>query len=226
MKLIVGVGNPGVKYARTRLNAGFIAVDKIAQQLANTFPRLAHFEWKTTDKYQFLIVKDDPLTLIVKPRTYIKNIGTSVRNLVRFYNNIQENPKLKLRDELNADTSSSFRGNPALKVRGGRYETDLNDLHIIHYDAGLKLGEYKIQNERLKMLHESVNLIEKSLGNDCFWKVRVGVKNRNYESGIMNYGKKKIAGEDFLLQELTDVEFAILRQVADSIIRDLDLTIK
>ena len=38
MKLLVGLGNPGIEYEKTRHNAGFIALEKIAEKInANKF---------------------------------------------------------------------------------------------------------------------------------------------------------------------------------------------
>jgi len=81
MKLIVGLGNPGKKYARTRHNAGFLFLDFLADKW-----RMG--EWKKNTTFQALMVetkKDGEKVLLVKPQTFMNNSGKSVGPLARFY---------------------------------------------------------------------------------------------------------------------------------------------
>ena len=77
--MIVGLGNPGVQYERTRHNAGFLAIDKLAQKYSCAFPKNkfdAHFgEAQIGDKR----------ILLVKPQTYMNNSGSAVRAVSDFY---------------------------------------------------------------------------------------------------------------------------------------------
>lgn len=45
MKLVVGLGNPGSKYALTRHNAGFMAVDRLAERLDTPVDRNFYAPW-------------------------------------------------------------------------------------------------------------------------------------------------------------------------------------
>ena len=77
MKLVVGLGNPGRKYERTRHNLGFVIVDSIARQN------------KVTIKKQFFgalvgeWLSDGEKILLVKPQTFVNCSGESVRELMR-----------------------------------------------------------------------------------------------------------------------------------------------
>ena len=77
MKIIVGLGNPGRKYERTRHNAGFMAVDDLAQSL--------HFEL-SLEKCHALFGKGALGTekvLLAKPQTYMNDSGRSVAALLK-----------------------------------------------------------------------------------------------------------------------------------------------
>jgi PTH1 family peptidyl-tRNA hydrolase len=77
MKIIVGLGNPGRKYERTRHNAGFMAVDELARNL--------HVEI-AQEKYHALIVRtriDSVETVLVKPQTYMNDSGRAVGAILR-----------------------------------------------------------------------------------------------------------------------------------------------
>mgnify|MGYP001557836626 CR=1 FL=1 len=79
MWLIVGLGNPGAKYAMTRHNIGFMALDAYAQGVGN--PR-----WK--EERQALVVRlkmDDQEVIFAKPQTFMNKSGESVRALMDFY---------------------------------------------------------------------------------------------------------------------------------------------
>ncbi|MDR1488852.1 MAG: aminoacyl-tRNA hydrolase [Holosporales bacterium] len=79
MILIVGLGNPGVRYAYTRHNIGFMAVDYIARRL--NFSRfLSEFSSLVSEK---LIEKEK--VIIQKPQTFMNLSGGAVQKIVSFY---------------------------------------------------------------------------------------------------------------------------------------------
>lgn len=79
MKLIVGLGNPGIEYQFTPHNMGFLAVDRIAEQCG---VRVSNRQCRAlTGK----AVIADHEVLLAKPETYMNLSGMSVRELVSEY---------------------------------------------------------------------------------------------------------------------------------------------
>jgi len=93
MKLLVGLGNPGAKYARNRHNVGFMAVERIAD--AHRFPAWRkRFQGETTEGQ----IGDERVVLL-KPQTYMNESGRSVGEAARFLK-IAEDHIVVLHDEL------------------------------------------------------------------------------------------------------------------------------
>lgn len=80
MKLIVGLGNPGSEYVRTRHNAGFMAVDRLLEKHAPGVTPRGRFN---------AVVAEAPVgsekVLFVKPTTFMNLSGRSVAEAVAFY---------------------------------------------------------------------------------------------------------------------------------------------
>ena len=79
MKLIVGLGNPGKKYEKTRHNCGFMAIDFYAGKNNLTFKK------KFNSLYTETEVNNEKVVL-VKPQTFMNLSGNSVVKFVKFYN--------------------------------------------------------------------------------------------------------------------------------------------
>ena len=79
MKLIVGLGNPGEKYASTRHNIGFMVVERLGRELGTGQP-----VWETSDKWNVETAKIGEV-LLVKPLTFMNKSGYAVKALVDFY---------------------------------------------------------------------------------------------------------------------------------------------
>ena len=77
--LIVGLGNPGTEYEKTRHNVGFMFVDYLANRLG--FPE---FKEKFDALYSDCVINNLKL-IIVKPQTYMNSSGKSVQQFVSFY---------------------------------------------------------------------------------------------------------------------------------------------
>lgn len=76
MKIIVGLGNPGKEYERSRHNAGFMVVDCLAQQLGCQF--------KTENDFSAMIAKTNQYVLI-KPQTFMNDSGRAVQSWLHYY---------------------------------------------------------------------------------------------------------------------------------------------
>ena len=79
MKLFVGLGNPGDKYAHNRHNIGFMALDRIAEDHA-------FGPWR--NKFQGQICEGklgDKKVLLLKPTTFMNISGQSVGEAARFH---------------------------------------------------------------------------------------------------------------------------------------------
>ena len=77
--LIVGLGNPGLQYEKTRHNAGFMVMDTLAQKLGFSI-----------SKYKFKAkLAETEISgrrcLVMKPETYMNNSGQAVAEAMNFY---------------------------------------------------------------------------------------------------------------------------------------------
>jgi PTH1 family peptidyl-tRNA hydrolase len=80
LKLIVGLGNPGPEYARTRHNAGFWLVDELARRHGGTF----RFEGKHQAELARVALGGEDLWLM-KPMTFMNRSGGPVSSVLGFY---------------------------------------------------------------------------------------------------------------------------------------------
>ncbi len=80
LRLLVGLGNPGAVYSRTRHNAGFWFIDALAQRESARWG----YEAKLQGEAAKVVVADQPLWLL-KPTTFMNKSGLSVTAALRYY---------------------------------------------------------------------------------------------------------------------------------------------
>lgn len=130
MKLIVGLGNPGPKYERTRHNAGFMVVDRVARELGTEFNR-NRFEAETAETR-----RGGEQLLLVKPQTYMNLSGRSVGSAAAFFK-VPLSEILVVHDELDLafgavrfKNGGGAAGHNGLKSIGAQLGNDFPRLRI------------------------------------------------------------------------------------------------
>jgi PTH1 family peptidyl-tRNA hydrolase len=119
IQLIVGLGNPGQKYTKTRHNAGFWFVDALANHANVPFRSEAKFSGEVCK----LQLEGQALWLL-KPTTFMNRSGLAVQQLASFYK-IPVEHILVVHDELDLDP-----GTARLKSAGGHGgHNGLRDIH-------------------------------------------------------------------------------------------------
>ena len=97
--IIAGLGNPGSKYAKTRHNAGFMVVDKLAQKNGFSF-RKAKFQSLIADEYV-----GGKRCLVMKPQTMMNLSGEAIYDAASYYNIPDENIII-IFDDISLDVGS------------------------------------------------------------------------------------------------------------------------
>ncbi len=109
--LVVGLGNPGDKYANTRHNVGFLVAEELAFRLGGKF---------SSNKHRALVLEtrlgvggESPKVVIVKPQTYMNDSGNAVAPIAQYFN-CQPNQIIAIHDELDLPFNSL-----RIKIGGG-----------------------------------------------------------------------------------------------------------
>jgi PTH1 family peptidyl-tRNA hydrolase len=187
MKLIIGLGNPGKKYAKTRHNIGFMMADKLKEEW--NFPdfefskkfgaEISEGKISVSSRAERSRVEgsrnntaSNIKILLIKPRTFMNRSGEAVKKIMNFY-------KMK----------------PA-------------DLIIIHDDLDIDLGKYKISTDSSAAGHRGVESIITALGTKNFKRLRIGIE------GTALRQKRKIPGDEFVLKNFTPSENRIIQKIS------------
>ena len=97
MKLIVGLGNPGEKYAQTRHNVGWLVVDELARRAGGS--------WRKDGEAEVCEVRlgtaPGEKVLLVKPQTFMNTSGKAVWPLMSFYK-LEGEQLLVVQDDLDS----------------------------------------------------------------------------------------------------------------------------
>lgn len=167
IQLIIGLGNPGEKYSKTRHNAGFWFIDALADKYGGSF--------KTETKFSGEIAKvniDGQAVWLLKPTTFMNRSGLAAHQITQFYKIPTENV-LVAYDELDLPI-----GTARIKQSGGHGgHNGLRDIHaqitkeylrlrlgIGHPGDSKKVADYVLsrpnQNDEIGI----INAIDRSLG--------------------------------------------------------------
>jgi peptidyl-tRNA hydrolase, PTH1 family len=177
MALIVGLGNPEPHYHITRHNAGWRAVEVMAQA------------WSSEDEVEFRSksswsgrVAEVEGQVLLQPTTYMNDSGKAV-----------------------AAATKSLAQRVSGKESLANGDVQYTQLFVCFDDLDLELGNWKIQFGRGPKVHNGLSSIIATLGTDQFWTVRLGVDGRHGDrtlSGSEYVLRPFLAEEKTLVEEM------------------------
>ncbi len=188
MYLIVGLGNPGKQYEKSRHNIGFVVVDKANFNFsrhsgiplaAGKFPT-----FKLNKKFKCQISKGDvggEKLIIAKPQTFMNNSGEVVTAISHFY------------------------------------KIPTHHIIIVHDDLDLPLGEFKIQQNRGAAGHNGVQSVIDRLGTRDFIRIRIGIASSDTaKTGadfvLAKFSKAEMAKLQKTLEQVVEAVKSIVSQ--------------
>ncbi len=128
MKLIVGLGNPGKKYANSRHNFGFMTIDKFAKERG--------LSWRYNLDWTAYYIKTDNFVLL-KPVTFMNKSGVSTVAASRFFK-IDKKDILIIHDEIDLPFGKIRISFDSLSA--GHKGVD----SIIQYLSGVEFGRLRL----------------------------------------------------------------------------------
>lgn len=130
MKLFVGLGNPGAKYAQNRHNIGFMAVDRIAAD-HGFGPWRSKFQGSVSEG-----VLSGEKIILLKPETFMNRSGQSVGEAARFYK-VDPSDIVVFHDEIDLAPGK-------LRVKQGGGHAGHNGLRSLHGHIGDAYGRVRM----------------------------------------------------------------------------------
>lgn len=167
MKLIVGLGNPGREYEKTRHNIGFMTIDNYADKLGVTINKS-----KFNGLYSEILINGEKV-IFLKPQSYINLSGEVIRKFVDFYK-ININDILIIHDDLDLNigtykikqkgSSGGHNGLKNIELHLGTQEYKRIKIGISN-DKNIDTKDYvlgklsKEENDKLELVEKEVLVI-------------------------------------------------------------------
>lgn len=164
MKLIVGLGNPGEKYEKTRHNLGFMVIEKFLKD----FEPVRKTVWENQNKFKSDIVQIEwqpqhgnlEKVILAKPKTYMNNSGMAIRLISDFFK-ITPSDIWIVNDDIDLPLG-------AMKIRFGGASAGHHGVDSVmsslgtdkfwrfRMGIGMENGKLKIENRKLKNVEDYV----------------------------------------------------------------------
>ncbi len=177
MKLIVGLGNPGEQYEKTRHNVGFRVLDELVRKIHTPINK-----FQTNAKFRAHIIQANGL-IMLKPQTFMNASGAAVVKVATFFK-IQPSAIWVIHDDLDIQLGEykiQFGKGP--KVHGGinSIETMLGTKDFWHVrvgvenrsqEVGVKIpGEEYVLQPFLAMELEKTTAIIQVVANEVYGRI-------------------------------------------------------
>ncbi|TWT11095.1 aminoacyl-tRNA hydrolase [Streptococcus sp. sy004] len=186
VKMIVGLGNPGSKYEKTRHNIGFMSIDRLVKELDVNFTEDKIF--KAMLGWSFI---QQEKVYFVKPLTYMNNSGLAVRALLTYYN-ISVEDLIVIYDDLDLEVGKiRFRNKGSAGGHNG-IKSIISQLNTQEFDR-IKIGIGRPKPKMTVINHvlgnfeqEELILIENTL-DKVDKSVNYYLTSRDFEATMRQY---------------------------------------
>ena len=212
MKLIVGLGNPGSEYARTRHNAGHRVLDVLAGKTGAEFRRRkfkGQFATGDLPREWLGPQADDGKLLLVKPETYMNLSGETVVSFMGYYH-LERGDLLVVTDDVNlplgalrlrrsgtsgghnglADIERRLGGLDYARLRCGVGGREADSERRVGELAGFVLGRFAQQEE------EQLPVVFERAADACLTWAGHGCETAMNRFNALDAGKKKTENQE------------------------------
>jgi len=166
MKLIIGLGNPGIKYKNTRHNFGFMVADSFIKNFG--------LSWRYNPDWICYFAKTEEFA-VVKPSTFMNKSGEAVREVLNFFK-INPGDVLAIHDDLDLDfgklrisydsQSAGHRGVDSVIAGLGTFEFSRLRIGIGHPQGKIDPEKYVLEDftdEERKKLPAIIKTCEEAI---------------------------------------------------------------
>lgn len=195
MKVVVGLGNPGAEYDRTRHNIGWTALDAAAELLGATrFRRERSVEAAEA-------TLDGEKIYLLKPQTYMNLSGQALASWLGWMNEVRD--ALKKREDPPAEADVPP---PSRQDKADDDACKWPGLLVLTDDVNLPLGRLRFRPSGSAGGHNGLTDIAKALGGNNYPRLRLGV----------GAPPERMDRADYVLSRFASDEAPVVRKVAET----------
>lgn len=196
MRVVVGLGNPGGEYERTRHNIGWMALDALAESLSAT--RFRHEG--AVDVAEATL--DGEKVYLIKPQTYMNRSGQALASWLGRFKEIRE----ALRERPEKPAPATDLPPPSREEKADDDKCEWPGLVVVTDDVNLPVGKMRFRPSGSAGGHNGLTDIQKALGGQGYPRLRLGV----------GQPLERMDRADYVLGRFPQAELPVVEKVRDT----------